>query len=186
MYRLYWSASTGAFAPEVVLTELDLPFSRIEVDTSRDEHLQASYLAVNPRGQVPALALLMARKVAGPRFFVGMAAMVVLGGALYRFSTFLFAFNPGEQWSYFPSLTEFAVTIGFISAEILGYVVMVKLSPILRGSADGDRHGDPEPSVPGERSSAGSPSPADWKAEVPVMARSPLSNPEGSHVLADA
>ena len=135
---------------------------------------------------VPALALLMARKVAGPRFFVGMAAMVVLGGALYRFSTFLFAFNPGEQWSYFPSLTEFAVTIGFISAEILGYVVMVKLFPILRGSADGDRHGDPEPSVPGERSSAGSPSPADWKAEVPVMARSPLSNPEGSHVLADA
>lgn len=58
MFKLYWSSSTGAFAPEAVLTELDVPFSRIAVDTAKGEQLQEAYLAINPRGQIPALVLL--------------------------------------------------------------------------------------------------------------------------------
>lgn len=87
------------------------------------------------------------------------AVLVVLGGALYRFSTFLIAYNPGPQWSYFPSIWEFAVTIGFISIEILGYVVMVKLFPILRGTPGESGHGDAHPSPAGRRTAGAHPAP---------------------------
>ncbi len=97
----------------------------------------------------PALGLILWRSRAGAGFFSAMAVAVVLGGGLYRFSTFLIAYNPGPQWSYFPSLAEFAVTIGFISIEILGYVLMVKLFPILRGTAEKGGHDGPHPSPAG-------------------------------------
>lgn len=85
---------------------------------------------------VPALGLLVLARRARPGFLSAMAALVVLGGALYRFSTFLFAFDPGPQWSYFPAVPEFAVTIGLVAAEILGYVLLVKRFPILRGTVE--------------------------------------------------
>jgi Ni/Fe-hydrogenase subunit HybB-like protein/Fe-S-cluster-containing dehydrogenase component len=83
---------------------------------------------------LPALALLVWRRRAEAVFLATMGVFVILGGALYRFSTYLIAFNPGPQWSYFPSLGEFAVTIGLIAGEILGYIVLVKRFPILRGA----------------------------------------------------
>jgi Ni/Fe-hydrogenase subunit HybB-like protein/Fe-S-cluster-containing dehydrogenase component len=92
----------------------------------------------------PTVGLMVHRREAGARFFTAMAAMLILGGALYRFSTYLIAFNPGPEWSYFPSLAEFAVTIGLVSAEILGYVIIVKKFPILRGVAP-----EPEPVATG-------------------------------------
>jgi Ni/Fe-hydrogenase subunit HybB-like protein len=107
----------------------------------------------------PALGLILFRRVAGPAFFSAMAVLVVLGGALYRFSTFLIAYNPGPQWSYFPSWGEFAVTIGFISMEILGYVVMVKLFPILRGTAEHGRREGPHPSPVGGQTPGAHPTP---------------------------
>jgi Ni/Fe-hydrogenase subunit HybB-like protein len=82
---------------------------------------------------VAALGLLLRRRSAGARWLSLMALAVVLTGALYRFSTYLFAFDPGEEWTYFPALPEFAVTIGLVAAEILGYVILVKRFPILRG-----------------------------------------------------
>ncbi|HKJ01557.1 MAG TPA: hypothetical protein VJ997_03850, partial [Longimicrobiales bacterium] len=82
---------------------------------------------------VPALALLARRARARPGFFAAMAAMVVLGGGLYRFSTFLLAFRPGPAWSYHPSVAEVAVTVGFLAVEVLGYIVVVKRFPVLRG-----------------------------------------------------
>lgn len=57
MYRLYWSKATGAFAPNVLLAEAGAAFERVEVDTASGRHRQADYLAINPRGQIPALVL---------------------------------------------------------------------------------------------------------------------------------
>jgi Ni/Fe-hydrogenase subunit HybB-like protein len=54
-----------------------------------------------------------------------------VAGALYRIDAFLVAFNPGPQWSYFPSVGEIFVTIGLVSFEILGYIAIVKYFPIL-------------------------------------------------------
>jgi len=83
---------------------------------------------------IPAIGLLARRRSAGPGYLTVMASMILLAGALHRFSTYLFAFNPGEQWSYVPAIPELAVTIGLVAAEILGYIVLVKRFPILRGA----------------------------------------------------
>jgi Ni/Fe-hydrogenase subunit HybB-like protein/Fe-S-cluster-containing dehydrogenase component len=83
---------------------------------------------------VPALGLIIERRTAGSGFLLTIGVAVILAGGLYRFSTFLIAFDPGPQWSYFPSLIEFAVTIGLVSAEIIGYSIIVKKLPILRGA----------------------------------------------------
>jgi Ni/Fe-hydrogenase subunit HybB-like protein len=57
--------------------------------------------------------------------------LFMLAGSLYRFDTYLVAFSPGAQWSYFPSVTEILVTVGLIAGEIMLYIVIVKVFPIL-------------------------------------------------------
>jgi Ni/Fe-hydrogenase subunit HybB-like protein len=60
------------------------------------------------------------------------AAMVLIGaGALYRFNTFLIAFNVGSSSTYFPSVAETLITVGLIAIEVLGYIAIVKYFPIL-------------------------------------------------------
>lgn len=93
---------------------------------------------------LPGLGLLIERRTASPGFLLTAGVAVILGGALYRFSTFLIAFNPGPEWAYFPSLIEVMVTVGLVSAEILGYVLIVKTFPILRGVPSGDVDPPPE------------------------------------------
>jgi Ni/Fe-hydrogenase subunit HybB-like protein len=61
------------------------------------------------------------------------ALVMIAAGALYRFDTFLVAFNPGADYSYFPSVGETLVTVGLVALEILGYIVIVKFFPILSG-----------------------------------------------------
>jgi Ni/Fe-hydrogenase subunit HybB-like protein len=59
------------------------------------------------------------------------AAALAIAGGLYRISTFLIAFNPGSQWSYFPSVGETLITAGLVAIEILGYIAIVRYFPIL-------------------------------------------------------
>ena len=59
------------------------------------------------------------------------AVLLIVAGALYRFDTYLVAFRPGAQWSYFPSVGEILITVGLVSGEILLYILVVKLFPIL-------------------------------------------------------
>jgi Ni/Fe-hydrogenase subunit HybB-like protein len=62
------------------------------------------------------------------------SAMVLLfAGALYRFDTYLVAFNPGPGWHYFPSVPEMFISIGIIATELALYVAIVKRFPILAG-----------------------------------------------------
>jgi Ni/Fe-hydrogenase subunit HybB-like protein len=61
------------------------------------------------------------------------AMAMIFAGALFRFDTFLVAFMPGANWSYFPSVPEMAITVGLVSFEVLAYVVIVKTFPILSG-----------------------------------------------------
>lgn len=97
---------------------------------------------------LPAIGLLRHRRDAGENFFLALATAVILAGALYRFSTYLFAFRPGPEWSYIPALPEVAVTLGLIAAEIMGYLILVKKLPILRGGRrppPEGRVGEPSP-----------------------------------------
>ncbi len=57
MYRLFWEALSGAMLPEVMLEEMSIAYERIPVDMAAGEHRSPQYLAINPAGQVPALAL---------------------------------------------------------------------------------------------------------------------------------
>lgn len=62
------------------------------------------------------------------------AGMMVTGGALHRFSAYWFAFRPGEHWNYyFPSIPEIIVTVGFIAAEVVAFMYIIKRFPILTG-----------------------------------------------------
>jgi Ni/Fe-hydrogenase subunit HybB-like protein len=60
-----------------------------------------------------------------------MAMLIVLGGALYRLNASLIGFMPGDNWSYFPSVLELAVSFGFIALAVMGYIYIVKRFPIL-------------------------------------------------------
>jgi Ni/Fe-hydrogenase subunit HybB-like protein len=61
------------------------------------------------------------------------SVLMIIAGALYRFSTFWFAFNPGPGWAYVPAIPEMLVTAGVISFEILAYVFLVKTFPAIAG-----------------------------------------------------
>jgi Ni/Fe-hydrogenase subunit HybB-like protein len=59
--------------------------------------------------------------------------LLLLAGAMYRFDVFLVAFQPGPHWSYFPNVNEILITTGLVTGEIAGYIVLIKLFPILAG-----------------------------------------------------
>ena len=61
------------------------------------------------------------------------AMLMTAAGVLYRFDTYLVAFQPGEQWVYFPSVPEILVTVGIIALEVAIYVAIVRRFPILAG-----------------------------------------------------
>ena len=58
---------------------------------------------------------------------------LIVAGTLYRFDTYLVAFMPGENFSYFPTVPEMFVTIGIVAIEIVLYVALVTVFPILAG-----------------------------------------------------
>jgi len=61
------------------------------------------------------------------------AMVVALAGALYRFDTYLVAFQPGPGWHYFPSVPEMFITFGLVAIELAIYVAVVKRFPIIAG-----------------------------------------------------
>jgi Ni/Fe-hydrogenase subunit HybB-like protein len=66
-----------------------------------------------------------------PRWLFISAAMMLLGGGLYRFNVYLIGFNPGTGWHYFPSFAEVMISVGIVSLEILGYQLLIKILPAL-------------------------------------------------------
>lgn len=67
-----------------------------------------------------------------PNLFRG-AIILAIAGGVYRFDTFLTAFNPGQGWHYFPSIPELFITLGLVALEIAVYVAVVRTFPILTG-----------------------------------------------------
>src|SRR6185436_6048960 len=59
------------------------------------------------------------------------AMLFMLAGSLYRFDTYLVAFQPGAHWSYFPSVGEILITTGLVAGELMAFILIVKLFPIL-------------------------------------------------------
>ncbi len=66
-----------------------------------------------------------------PRWLFISAALMLLGGGLYRFNVYLIGFNPGRGWHYFPSFAEVMIPVGIVSLEVLGYQLLIKVLPEL-------------------------------------------------------
>lgn len=69
------------------------------------------------------------------------AALLLVVGSLYRLDAFLIAYQPTQNWSYFPSVPELMVTLGVIAFEIFAYLVFIKFLPVLHA---------PDPEHPGK------------------------------------
>jgi len=59
------------------------------------------------------------------------AVLLMAGGFMLRVNGYLVGYQTGEGWHYFPSLPELIMTVGLISFEILAYITLVKLLPVL-------------------------------------------------------
>jgi Ni/Fe-hydrogenase subunit HybB-like protein len=82
-------------------------------------------------GVAAVLLLLPKRNRLSPRFvFLGASAMLI-NGALYRLNAYLIGYETGDGWQYFPSMGEILVTLGIFSLEIMLYLALVKLLPVL-------------------------------------------------------
>ncbi|MGW8286160.1 MAG: Ni/Fe-hydrogenase cytochrome b subunit [Candidatus Deferrimicrobiaceae bacterium] len=81
----------------------------------------------------PALLLLKRERRYNPGYEFVAAMMMITAGTLYRFDTYLIAFNPGPGWSYFPTIPEMLVTFGMIAFELMLFLIIVKRFPIFAG-----------------------------------------------------
>ena len=79
-----------------------------------------------------AVALLMPKSGRrNPRnLFLGSSA-VLLNGALYRLNCYLVGYDPGNGWTYFPSIGEILVTLGIFAMHVVLYLIFVKHLPVL-------------------------------------------------------
>lgn len=56
-YRLFHSPGACSLAPHIVLEEMGIPYEPVKVVIADGKNRQPEYLAVNPRGRLPALAI---------------------------------------------------------------------------------------------------------------------------------
>lgn len=87
----------------------------------------------------PGVLSFSARVRSDPGRLFQVAMMLLLAGALYRFDTYLIAFNPGAGREYFPAIPEMFITIGFVSLEIMVYIYFVRRFPILPAETAAER-----------------------------------------------
>ena len=83
---------------------------------------------------VPMLMLMRAKDRANFLTIFKASVLMMFAGALYRFDAYIVAFNPGKNWSYFPTTLEILITLGVVAFEIFLYIVIVKRYPILSGT----------------------------------------------------
>jgi len=67
------------------------------------------------------------------------ATSLLIGAAMYRVDMAIVAYNPGDGYNYFPSIEEILLSFGLVAIEVVGYIVIIKLLPILPGVATTNR-----------------------------------------------
>ncbi len=103
---------------------------------------------------IPAVALRSRVVRETPRTLLNMATLACLGGMFYRFVPTTIAFTPARNASYFPSLPEVLMAVGYISLGITAFAVAVKYFAVLPGDVE-DWNYKFRP-VRGQRAAAGS------------------------------
>jgi len=83
---------------------------------------------------VPAVVLRSRSARETPRTLLNMATLACLGGTYYRFVPTTIAFNPSRYSSYFPSLPEVLIALGYIALGVTAFGVVVKYFAVLPAS----------------------------------------------------
>ena len=114
MHTLYWEKLSGVIAPEIILTELSVPYEKVCVDMAAGEHLQDSYLSVNPTGQVPAMRL-------PDQTVIGESAAIVLAlGEEFPGTSLVPAVQDADRSHFLYWLLHMA-TAGYMTAGRVGH-----------------------------------------------------------------
>jgi Ni/Fe-hydrogenase subunit HybB-like protein len=80
------------------------------------------------------LAILASARLRANRGHLFLAGVLLLaGGALYRFDTYLTSYQPSPGWVYFPTLIEMLFSVALAAIGVAVYLLFVKLFPILSG-----------------------------------------------------
>jgi Ni/Fe-hydrogenase subunit HybB-like protein len=79
----------------------------------------------------PALILRLKQWRETPKVLYQAAIVTGLGGMLYRFTPTTIAYEPGSNFTYFPSVIEVLIALGYIAIAILAFSICVKVMPIL-------------------------------------------------------
>jgi Ni/Fe-hydrogenase subunit HybB-like protein len=82
---------------------------------------------------IPAISLRMKIARETPRTMLKMATLACLGGMFYRFIPTSIAYIPAHRASYFPSLPEVLMAIGYIALGIMAFLLAVKYFAVLPG-----------------------------------------------------
>jgi Ni/Fe-hydrogenase subunit HybB-like protein len=82
---------------------------------------------------IPAISLRMKVARETPRTMLKMATLACLGGMYYRFIPTTIAYIPAHRASYFPSLPEVLMAIGYIALGIMAFLLAVKYFAVLPG-----------------------------------------------------
>lgn len=81
----------------------------------------------------PAVRVLSRSYRSNPGYLFWSAQIALAAGAMYRFDTYLAAFDPGPGFSYFPSIGELLFSLGLACVGVVVYDAAVKRLPILTG-----------------------------------------------------
>jgi Ni/Fe-hydrogenase subunit HybB-like protein len=84
---------------------------------------------------LPATALLFRRIRQTPRALLNMSALACGGGMLYRFVPTSIAYMPMRSTSYFPSVPELVMAVGYISLGIVAFIFAINYFAVLPGEA---------------------------------------------------
>ena len=92
----------------------------------------------------PLILLANTRLRQQPKWLLAGAGLVILGVVLNRFNVSLLALGHLTDQPYFPSIGEFAISLGIISAGVLAFALVARLFPLF----DGERTGTQETIAP--------------------------------------
>jgi len=71
---------------------------------------------------------------------LNMSALACVGGMLYRFIPTSIAYTPMRSTSYFPSVPELVMAVGYIALGIVAFVYAINYFAVLPGEASAWDH----------------------------------------------
>jgi Ni/Fe-hydrogenase subunit HybB-like protein len=128
-----WMSLTGIFW--VALRSVDIVWRGLFLVAFKPNFYSVLFQVEQSFILIPALILLREKWRKTPTILLQTALFLIFGGLLYRFDPTTLAFQPGRQYSYFPSVAEIFIGVGYIAIAIMLYSLAVKRFPILPAPA---------------------------------------------------